>query len=116
MECRRELEIEFGVIFGQAMLAVGLLAHLDVGNWIAAFFDVRDFSGGIFRVVVKHGDGNHGGQAAGNAAGEEKIEAYLVSAIVDNGSRMPRIDGGADSVGLRALGGVMDHVVEAAFI
>jgi len=109
-----ELDIKFSVIFGQAMFTIGLLAHLHVGNRVAAFFDIGDFGGGVFGGVVKHGDGNHGWQAASNAAGIEKVEAYLVGAVVNYVCGVPGIDGRADGVGLRAVGSVMNDVVQAA--
>src|ERR1700730_9244400 len=114
MQSRGELEVELGIIFRQTIFAIGFLAHLHVGNRITAFFDVGDFGGGVFRGVVKHGDGNHGGQAACDFAAVEKIEANLVGAIVDDGRGVPGIGGRADSVGLRAIGGVVYEIVKAA--
>src|ERR1700730_4732942 len=114
MQSRGELEVELGIIFRQTIFAIGLLAHLHVGNRITTFFDVGDFGGGVFRGVVKHGDGNHGGQAAGNAAGVEKIEANLVGTIIDDGRGVPGIDGRAERIGLRTIGGVMNDIVKVA--
>src|SRR5438105_10429329 len=88
------------------MFAVGLFAHFDIADGIAAFFDVGNLRGGIFGSAVEHGDGNHRGQIVGDTAGEEEIEAgvLIVAAIADVFCRMPGIDGGA-SIGCRAFRG-----------
>src|SRR5437016_7459852 len=88
------------------MFAVGLFAHFDKADGIAAFLDVGNLSGGIFGSAVEHRDGNHRGQIVSHAAGEEQIEpsVLIVAAIADVFRRMPGIDGGG-AVGCRTLTG-----------
>ncbi len=59
VNCGRELEVERAIVLGQHVLAVRLLAHLDVGDRIAALLDVCDLGGGIVGRAVEHGNGNH---------------------------------------------------------
>ena len=68
-----ELQVECGVIFGQHVLAIGLLAHLHVGNGIAMLFQISHLRRRVFGRAVEHGDGNHGGKIVGDATGEEQI-------------------------------------------
>jgi len=61
VECGGELDVKLGVIFRRSVMAVGFFSHFDVGNGVAALFDVGDLSDGIFGCAVNHGDGNHRG-------------------------------------------------------
>ena len=80
---RRPLQVERGVILRHGVLAVGLLAHFDVSDAIAAFLDVGDLRRRIVRRAVKHGDRNHRRKVVGQSAGEKKIEAaVLVAAAI----------------------------------
>ena len=84
------------------MLAVGFFAHFYISDGVAAFFDVGDLGGGIFRCAVKHGDRNHCRKVIGESAGKENVEAavLIVSSIVYVGRGMPGIDGGNGIGGL----------------
>src|SRR5207249_8087595 len=62
---RGPLDVQSAVIFGHRVLAVGLLAHFDVGNTVSALLNVRDFSSRIIRRAIKHGDRNHRRQIIG---------------------------------------------------
>ena len=111
-----ELDVHGGVIFGNHEVAVGFFAHFDVRDGIAALFKVSEFVGGVFRRAVNHGDGNHGGQAAGVTVGhEEKIEADLFAGVfIQITGLVPGIDGGAIGHGLVLIGSVADEIVELA--
>src|ERR1700693_921566 len=78
------------------MLSIGLLAHFDVSDGIAALLNVGDLRGGVLGRAVEHGDGNHCRQVVGESAGKENIEAavLVVSTVVHVSGGMPGIDGG----------------------
>ena len=66
--------------------------HLDVGDRIAALFDVSDLRGGVFGRAVHHSDGNHGGKTTRDAARVEKIETGLIAGVlVEIGRFVPRV-------------------------
>src|ERR1700678_3761401 len=107
MECSGPLYVQSGVIFGEHVLAVGLLAHFHVGDRIMTAFDVSNLGDGVLRIVVKKCDWDHGRQSARNTAREEQVEAYLsLARRTEIGSLVPRIDGGAVGGGLLLIGGV----------
>ena len=115
MNSSRELQVKRGVVFRLAILTVRLLAHLHIGNRVASLLEVGDFSGCVFRCAVKHGDGNHGGQVVGDAAGEEQVEARLVSRVdVEVGLRVPRVNGRTVGDRLVLVRGMLDQVYKAA--
>ena len=81
------------------------MALVEIGNLVRC----------ILRRGIQHGDGNHGGKAAGNAAGEEKIEAHLVSSgFVHIRSRVPWINRRRPGHGLIAAGEMSDVIIELA--
>jgi hypothetical protein len=114
MHCARELEVERGVVFGQNVLAIGLFAHLDVGDRVAALRQVRYLRGGVIGRAVEQGDGNHGGEIVGDAADEEEIESGLIAVIVEVGVGVPGISRGAERRSLVLVGAVLDQVDEIA--
>jgi hypothetical protein len=44
--------------------------------------EISDFVGGVLGRGIKHGDRNHGGQAASHSTGEEEVESHLIAAAV----------------------------------
>src|SRR5246500_3553906 len=115
MQRSRKLNVERGIVFRVHEMAVGLFAHFDVRDWVAALFDVRDFVRGVFGDVVDHRDGNHGGQAARVTARVEEIEANLITDVLVQVARfVPRIDRGTVGHGLILIGSVADQVVKLA--
>src|SRR3984893_17978139 len=113
MQCRGPLEVKRAVILRQGVFSVRLFAHFHVRDGIAAFFEVSNLRDGIFRIVIKHSHWDHGGKAARDSASVEKVEAYLITPVIDEGVLVPGIHGRADSVALGAVGGVADNVVKA---
>ena len=76
------LQIRAPVIFGQHVLAIWLLAHLDIRNGIAAFQKVCNLRSGVFRCPIEHRDRNHGGEITRIAAGVEEIEPDLIALVI----------------------------------
>ena len=110
-----ELHVQRCVVFGIHALAIRLLAELHIGDRIAALLEVSDLRRGIFRRAVNHGHGNHGWQAARDAAGEKEIETDLVAALlVDVSRRVPRVHGRAERVRLPRVRGVLHHILKRA--
>ena len=109
-----ELDIHGRIILGNHEMAIGFFSHFNVGNGIAALFEVGEFVGGVFGSAVNHGDRNHGGKAAGVTVGhEEKIEADLfASVLVEVAGLVPGIDGGAVGHGLILIGSMAEKIVE----
>ena len=103
VDCSSPLHVERSVIFRQNSLAIRLFSHFDICDWITALFDVSNFRGGIVRRAVEDSDGNHRRQVVCDAARVKEIEAGVLGAATGDHvvSRMPRVDGGACSSGLR---------------
>ena len=76
VDCGGELQIERGVVLRKHVLPIGFFAHLDPRDRIVAFIEVGDFVGRVFGRGVKHRDGDHRWQAAGDAGVEEEVEAH----------------------------------------
>ncbi len=83
-----ELQIKSAVIFRLHVLAVGFLAHFDVGDRISALLDVANLSGCIFGRAVEQGDGNNRGESTRDSAFEEEIKAGLVAGFHSVGSNI----------------------------
>ena len=92
------LKVERCIILRHRVFAVRFLAHLDIGDRIAALLDVGDLRGRVVGRAVEHGHWNHRRQIVGESAGEEEIEASVLVASrrvdIGVGRRMPGIDGG----------------------
>ena len=114
MHCRCKLKVERRVVFRLHVLAVWLFAHLDVGNRIAAFLQIRHLRCCIVGRAVEQRDGNHGRKIVGDAAGEEEIKPRLVAVLVDVGGRVPRVDRGTERSGLVLIGTVLHQVDQIA--
>jgi hypothetical protein len=81
MERRGPLQIEGTVVFGQHVLAIGFLAHFNVGDRVGTFLEVSHLRRRVFGRAVEHRNGNDGGESARDAAGEEQVEAGLVTRL-----------------------------------
>src|SRR5579864_2029707 len=98
MQRSRELQVKYRVVFGQHVLAIGLLSHFDIRNEIATLLEVAHLRGSVLRSAVQHCDWNNRGQATSDSAGEEQVEAWLVARFHAIGCNieirrfMPRID------------------------
>ena len=113
----RPLQIERGVIFRQHVLPISFLAHLDIGNRIAAFFQICNLRPRIVRSVIQHRDRHHGGKSASNAACEEQIKSHLrLFGRSQIGGLMPRIDRRTIRGRLLLIRGVAQNVVECTVV
>src|SRR5215472_4950880 len=106
MERGCPFEVERAVVFRKSVFSIGLFAHFHIRDGITAFFKVSDLGNGVFGIVVDHGHRNHRREPARDAAGIEKIEADVITPVVDDGAFMPWVDGGTDGVALRTIGRV----------
>src|SRR3954465_8622012 len=66
-----ELQVERTVVFRKHVLSVRFLAHLDVGDGLAARFDVAHLRGGVLGPGGEEGNGNNGGKATSDSTGDE---------------------------------------------
>ena len=119
VESRGELQVQGPIVLGLHVLAVGLFAQLNVRDGIAALLDVGHLRGGIFGRAVQHRNGNDGGQAAGDSAGEEEVPAGLVAGFhavggdIDVGGLVPGVDGGTERQSLILIWGVVEDIGES---
>src|SRR3954464_9832823 len=108
-----KLKIESSVIFGEHVLTIGLLSHLNVGNWIPAFFQIGDLRNGVFGSGIDQGNRNHGRQSARVTAGVEEVESYLLAGgwTKIRGS-VPRVDRGTNGSRLILFRRMPNQVIE----
>ena len=111
-----ELQIQSSVVLRKHVLAVGFLAHLDIGDGIAASFDDTRFAPPHLRAWnTERATGIDRRQTARHAAGIKQIETDLVTAGLGHiGFGMPWVDRGADRRRLLAVGNMVQNVVKFA--
>ena len=115
MDRRCPLDVESRIILRQHVLAVGLLANLNIGDRVAALLQIGDFGRGVFWCLVEQRDGNHGRLPPRYSAGEKQIKSHLrLRGRTNIGRLMPGIHRRTVGRCLFLIGRVPDHVVKRA--
>ncbi len=79
MQGRGPLQVQRSVIFRREVLAIRLLSHFDIRNWITPFLEIGDLRSGVFRCPIQHRHGYHRREAPRQSAGVEQIKADLIT-------------------------------------
>ena len=114
MQRRGELQIQLGIVLGHGVVAVRLLAHLDVGDGIAPALQVFQFRDRILGRRIDHRDRNHRRQPRVIPLVKKRSKPTCSPAFSSRSPTLvPGVDGGAIGRGLVLVRCMPDEVVEA---